>query len=888
MHRTLLVVASALVAFLNGCVDNPTGPSAKGTDGPLFSISGPVSAIGAGGDFSCAIGPDGRLSCWGDNRYGQAAPPSGTYSFLSVGHAHACAISATDRSITCWGLNDVGQVGGTGGSATTHTHDGPYSDVAAGLGHTCAIPDSGVMNCWGNASGGYYESLLPSGKFSQVSAGFWHTCAISDAGTLTCWGYNVHGQVTGTSTYVAETYTPTGTWASVSAGDYHTCAISTDGTLTCWGFNIFGQVSGLASSSPFTAIATFPGPYTAVTAGGTHTCAVSAGTTTCWGSDNGGQVSGTPNGSAGPYTHSVTYTAVSTGYAHTCAITESGSPVCWGTSANQLIIPPFAQVSAGKGYACGVRPDGRLECWGSDDFEGAPRPTGTFAQVSLGRAHACALSTAGAVSCWGQNMSGQVDPQHPSETAARTYVGPYTAVSAGEFHTCALPAGGNVECWGADFYGQVSGSPPVDDPAVGTFTHTGLYTGVSAGGGHTCAVNAPTQTITCWGLDYYGAVSGTAGSPGIGKATHTGFSAVSAGFLHTCAINATDRSLTCWGWNGYGQVGGTPVPENESGTTYTHSGSWAAVSAAQGHTCGLGIDGAVTCWGDNGNRQRNVFPGLYTQISAASMQTCGLQAGGVVECWGDRTATSYITGLNLPPSLGAISASTADPVPVNVTFSVSAPFSDPNPADTHSATIAWGDGITTDGAVSSGTVSGSHSYTTPGVYTVSITLRDNGGSSSTGIYQFAVVYDPSAGFVTGAGWIDSPAGAYVADPALAGKATFGFVSRYRKGATVPDGSTRFEFMAGGFTFTSTAYDWLVIAGAHARFKGSGMINGGGNYGFMLTATDGAINGGVDGFRIRIWDRSNGDAIVYDNQPLEDDTSNVTTALGGGNIVIHGK
>jgi alpha-tubulin suppressor-like RCC1 family protein len=879
MHRTLLVVATALVAFLNGCVDNPTGPSAKDTDGPLFSISGPVSAIGAGGDFSCAIGPDGRLSCWGDNQYGQAAPPSGTYSVLSVGNAHACAISATDGSITCWGMNDVGQVGGT--------HGGPYSDVAAGLGHTCAILDSGVLDCWGSASGGYYESLVPSGTFSQVSTGFWHTCAISQTGQLTCWGYNFHGQVTGTSTYDDETYSPGGTWASVSAGDYHTCAISTDGTLTCWGYNNFGQVSGSASSSPFTAIATFPGPYTAVTAGGTHTCAVSAaGTTTCWGNDNGGQVSGTPSESAGPYTHSVTYTAVSAGYAHTCAITESGSPVCWGRSANQLIIPPFAQVSAGNGYACGVRPDGRLECWGSDDFEGAPLPTGTFAQVSLGGGHACALSAAGAVSCWGRNEFGQVDPEQSSPTAARTYVGPYAAVSTGQVHTCVLSAEGDVECWGADFYGQVSGSASEAGPAVGTFTHAGPYTGVSAGGMHTCAVNAPTQTITCWGFDYYGAVSRTPGIQDVGKATHAGFSAVSAGLAHTCAINATNQSVTCWGLNDYGQVSGTP--DDESGTTYTHSGSWAAVSAAQGHTCALGIDGAVICWGYNGNGQLNVFPGLYTQISAAWRQTCGLQAGGVVECWGDRTATSYITGLNLPPSLGTISASTADPIPVNVTFSVSAPFSDPNPADTHTATIAWGDGITTNGAVSSGTVSGSHSYTTPGVYTVSITVRDNSGSSSTGIYQFAVVYDPSAGFVTGAGWIDSRAGAYVADPTLAGRATFGFVSRYRKGATVPDGSTRFEFRAGGFTFTSTAYEWLVIAGPHARFKGSGMINGGGNYGFMLTATDGAINGGVDGFRIRIWDRSNSDAIVYDNQPLEGDTSNVTTALGGGNIVIHGK
>ncbi len=45
-----------------------------------------------------------------------------------------------------------------------------------------------------------------------------------------------------------------------------------------------------------------------------------------------------------------------------------------------------------------------------------------------------------------------------------------------------------------------------------------------------------------------------------------------------------------------------------------------------------------------------------------------------------------------------------------------------------------------------------------------------------------MVYDPDDGFVTGGGWIDSPAGACQPDPNLSGKATFGFVSRYKKKA----------------------------------------------------------------------------------------------------------
>ena len=42
---------------------------------------------------------------------------------------------------------------------------------------------------------------------------------------------------------------------------------------------------------------------------------------------------------------------------------------------------------------------------------------------------------------------------------------------------------------------------------------------------------------------------------------------------------------------------------------------------------------------------------------------------------------------------------------------------------------------------------------------------------------------------------------------------------------------------------------------------------------MLTATDGQINGGgVDKFRIKIWDKNNGDAVVYDNQMGQGDDS----------------
>lgn len=78
------------------------------------------------------------------------------------------------------------------------------------------------------------------------------------------------------------------------------------------------------------------------------------------------------------------------------------------------------------------------------------------------------------------------------------------------------------------------------------------------------------------------------------------------------------------------------------------------------------------------------------------------------------------------------------------------------------------------------------------------------------------------------------------------------------------------------------------AGANAKYKGEGAINDAGSYGFMLTATDGQVNGGggIDTFRIKIWDKNDGDAVVYDNQAGVSDDLYSGTALGGGNIVVN--
>jgi PKD repeat protein/subtilisin-like proprotein convertase family protein len=248
------------------------------------------------------------------------------------------------------------------------------------------------------------------------------------------------------------------------------------------------------------------------------------------------------------------------------------------------------------------------------------------------------------------------------------------------------------------------------------------------------------------------------------------------------------------------------------------------------------------------------------------------------------TATVSVT--NVSPVVTSISLPSG-PVAVNTPVSLGATFTDPGTADTHTGSFELEQGLVVPASVGSGALSATATFTQAGVYTIISRVTDDDGgtgslSSAGSVTAFVVVYDPNGSFVTGGGWINSPAGAYAAEPTLSGKASFGFVAKYKPGANTPSGNTEFQFKAGDLNFKSTSYDWLVVSAAHAKYKGVGSINGSGSYGFMITAVDGDDE---DAFRIRIWELSSG-AVVYDNKIGESDDSPSGTALGGGSIVIH--
>jgi hypothetical protein len=239
------------------------------------------------------------------------------------------------------------------------------------------------------------------------------------------------------------------------------------------------------------------------------------------------------------------------------------------------------------------------------------------------------------------------------------------------------------------------------------------------------------------------------------------------------------------------------------------------------------------------------------------------------------TATGTITATDVAPVITSVIGPTSAKIQGSA-VSLTANFTDAGTGNTHSCQFTWGDTLTSAGTVTetngSGSCTQTHTYASDGVYEVGVTVTDDGGLTASSVFQFVVIFDPTEGYVQGSGSFtncatpcQSAAGPYVAYPSLTGTPHFGFYVKYAKGALLPSGTNSFKFAHAGINFKATAFEWLLISGANAQYKGSGTINGAGNYEFLITITDGQQTGGtgVDMYRIKLVDNSTGQ-VVYDN------------------------
>jgi alpha-tubulin suppressor-like RCC1 family protein len=193
----------------------------------------------------------------------------------------------------------------------------------------------------------------------------------------------------------------------------------------------------------------------------------------------------------------------------------------------------------------------------------------------VGTTHACGyINWAEVANCWGSDFYGQAGVDRNTaiyfpNTSIVMFAMPnqlgnaVARVSLGEDFTCADMTGGGVECFGYNVDGEL-GNGFTSSLTTQTFVPQSvgggsILHGVSAGARHACALDG-SGTVFCWGSDVYGQLgTGTAVSYSTFPAaiTTTGapsYRAVSAGRHHTCAIG-TDNHIYCWGQNDYRQLG---------------------------------------------------------------------------------------------------------------------------------------------------------------------------------------------------------------------------------------------------------------------------------------------------------------------------------------------
>ncbi len=385
-YRRQFLVIPALLALLGSLLVPATsvaslrphvGAATTAERGVIAVAIPTVTAIAAGGNFSCALLADGTIRCWGYNADGRlGSGGSDVYSTVPVtvsgistavaiaaGGGHACALLA-DGSIRCWGDNYFGQLGdGTKVDRPTPVAVSGITTAVAiaaggGWGHTCALLQDGTIRCWGNnmlgqlGDGTYIDRVLPvtvhnMSSVIAVTAGGQHTCAVVAGADTWCWGYNGSGQLGGLGPPTwTSSYEPVHVkglpeaWA-IAVGDEHTCAVLADTTAWCWGNNFDGQLGSgarddLRHEDPIAVSGITTG--TAVDAGGGHTCVrLVDGTGRCWGDNVYGQLG---DGTTGDFSSPVAVSGLSTvtaiaggnGYGHTCALLSDGSVRCWGNN----------------------------------------------------------------------------------------------------------------------------------------------------------------------------------------------------------------------------------------------------------------------------------------------------------------------------------------------------------------------------------------------------------------------------------------------------------------------------------------------------------------------------------------------------------------------------
>jgi alpha-tubulin suppressor-like RCC1 family protein len=192
--------------------------------------------LAAGGAHACGKTESGGGICWGRDTEGQTTPPLGVTGasdlfLLASGWLFSCAQTAESGAPVCWGYDDQGQVSTSPGQPLTH--------IALGQSFGIGILQlDRSLTCWGRDDVCDLVAAESGTGWQSVAAGVDFACGLSEAGDVKCWGPNENGVIDGI---------PAGTATAISAGpgSRHACAILDDGegTVACWGLDASGQAT---------------------------------------------------------------------------------------------------------------------------------------------------------------------------------------------------------------------------------------------------------------------------------------------------------------------------------------------------------------------------------------------------------------------------------------------------------------------------------------------------------------------------------------------------------------------------------------------------------------------------------------------------------------------
>jgi hypothetical protein len=316
----------------------------------------------------------------------------------------------------------------------------------------------------------------------------------------------------------------------------------------------------------------------------------------------------------------------------------------------------FTQLSAGAG-ACGLTTDGEAYCWGDEPHIGEPPgflienvgphlmvAPERFTMLSAGEWHfagpmpvgqTCALGESGRVYCWGTGTFywPAVSPVATPIEATATF----KTVAVGGLGACALDTDGNAYCWGL-----LGGS--LADPDDPEFRNAGAPSLVP-GGLHFKSISVGTAacgivddgTAYCWSTNPKALAGGVT------------FTQLDVATAYACGVSV-DHDLYCWGQSPMGGLGLGSTTDVSQPTLVPGGLKFASVTVGKDRenvaTCGLTVDGAAYCWGDNEDGVLGIAGSTgvstptaiasslrFSTLVSGSFRACGL-ANDKTYCWG--------------------------------------------------------------------------------------------------------------------------------------------------------------------------------------------------------------------------------------------------------------